>query len=52
MPIDCRFRKDEQLDRGLKISCNHDDFTALRSGEDDFEIEISYNRMIEGARSS
>ena len=41
------FRKDDQLVRGLRVSCNHDDFTAIPDGED-FEIEISYNRMIEG----
>ncbi|KAL8279114.1 hypothetical protein RQP46_008572 [Phenoliferia psychrophenolica] len=41
------FRKDEELKRGLKISCNHDDFTTA-SG--DFEIEITYNRMIEAFR--
>ena len=31
----------------MRISCNHDDFTLV-SEEDDFEVEIVYNRPIEG----
>lgn len=43
-----RFRKDSQIGpTGMRISCNHDDFTLV-SEDDDFEIEIIYNRSIEG----
>ncbi|KAI5475274.1 hexosaminidase, glycoside hydrolase family 20 protein [Pseudohyphozyma bogoriensis] len=43
------FRKDPKLERGLRITSNYDDFTAVPSGED-FEVEISYNRPIEAFR--
>ncbi|KAK4703569.1 hypothetical protein P7C70_g2649, partial [Phenoliferia sp. Uapishka_3] len=43
------FRKDESLERGLKVSCNYDDFTTIPE-DADFEIEISYNRAIEAYR--
>lgn len=46
-----RFRKDPQVGAtGMRISCNHDDFTLV-SEEDDFEIEIVYNRPIEGEQA-
>lgn len=42
------FRKDSSLKPGaMEISCNHDDFTDVPEDED-FEIEVSYRRPIEG----
>lgn len=46
------FRKDESLPAGaMHITCNHDDFTLVPADED-FEVEIVYNRPIEGAYTS
>lgn len=46
-----RFRHDDELAPGaMRVTCNHDDFTLVAE-DDDFEVEISYNRPIEGAYS-
>lgn len=43
------FRKDEMMKEGaMRITCNRDDFTDAGETED-FEVEIVYHRVTEGA---
>lgn len=42
------FNRDESLaPTGLRIDCNHDDFTLVPDG-DEFKVQVSYARPVEG----